>query len=205
MTEPIIELVVVGTTKVVAVACGTCRMVRLDRTTAAECCLPKLCPECGEKCEQRGWLFCDACRERMRIAKEQALYDKAVKVPAAEYEYDVVCTSPFGDSYLDVSMWSDEGLEDERCWACAPLPWPKFDATDIIDSLLGDEFPEDAHEHLDVATLQAVLDAWLAAQGESTFWMADTKRAVVFSLPSCDGEEMMPVEEVSVEDVEASP
>ena len=38
MTQPVLELTLKGTEKVVAVACGTCRRVAPNQTMAENCC-----------------------------------------------------------------------------------------------------------------------------------------------------------------------
>ena len=197
MTEPLVELTVAGTTKVVAFACGACRIVAPSRPLAISCCAPRACETCGAEPPAR-WLKCAPCRARLDAERERALFDAATKVPLAEYDHEMVCTEPYGgdDSYVATEDWDDEGEEQDWAWACVPLPWPRLDADDILYSALEGDFPEDARERLDATGLQKLLDEWIAAQGDSRCYIADRTRVVVFppTIPGCDGEEMMPLE-----------
>lgn len=206
MTEPVLELTLKGAEDVVAVACGTCRRVAPNRTMAQNCCGPNACRKCGAECE-RSWLSCQDCIQKESAAKEQALYDKAIKVHVADYDHDQVCQEPYGgeDEYVAVDEWDSEERGRNWAWACEPMTWPKLDAGDIVSSILEDQFPEHADDQLDVRALQKALDTWLEAQSPSNCFMADHTRIVLFPEVDFSGEEMMPTEEPSAEIAEASP
>jgi hypothetical protein len=198
MTKPVLELTLKGTDDVVAVACGECRRVAHQRVLAEQCCLPHICSACGERCKEMGWTMCKPCREKKRAAKDQKLYDDAVKVPYAEYDHEQVCREPYGgeDEYMLADEWDTQEQGRNWAWACRPLPWPRLDVRDILYAALEDNFPEGAVDWLDGEALQKAFDDWLAAQGESTCFMADHTRVVVFpeELIEFDGEDMMPTE-----------
>lgn len=183
MSEPVIELVQKGGDpgKVVAVACGKCRSVRHTREIAAQCCEPYSCRHCGAE-TPRYWLICDTCRAKRDATKEREMFDKAKKVPIAEYDFSHVCRTPYGGDgeYMDVDHAIDEAEAGDLtyAWACVPQPWPRLDAVHVLEGPL-EEYHEDAIDSLDVEGLQSQLDDWVEKQGESNCFMSDPSRVVI--------------------------
>lgn len=191
MTEPIIELVVKGgdAEKIVAVACGKCRVVRIDRATAERCCKLHDCDLCGATCE-RPWTRCAKCRQTERdkdyARKRAKAFNAANKVLAKDYPHDQVCLSfwPDESDYYVLGEWDDEPDEHPWVWGCTPMPWPRPMMDDIMSNLL-DDFPERAIEDLpDLNGLQSVVEEWFDqhASDPSGYWMIDKRTVVVLDV-----------------------
>ena len=188
----LIELVVRGGDEVVAVACGTCRVVAHSREAAAACCAPRKCETCGQDI---GHSWCKPCSDKRTAKAEQARVDKATKVPAAEYSgplfTEEVNAGDYGEGYF-----SDEAALRDACddsgeempvyaWACKSQRLT-LDAGSIVEDALenqqahegaGDAIPEAA-----MAELEAFVTAWAEKHGP-TSWRPDYSRAVVFAAP----------------------
>lgn len=186
--NPILELVLKDDPeKVVAVACGKCRIVRLNQTEAERCCRPYKCDMCSVEIEERGWMRCKSCREKVQAKQDQERFDKAKKIQLKDYDFEYVCIdgNEVTSSVEDI-LDRNEGLDPDDddyirwAWACHPQSWPHFDAHDIIYNHCEDLF-EDASDDLDAPSLQKALDEWLAAQGQCTWHISDESRVVIFA------------------------
>ncbi len=188
--EPL-ALVVYGSTsgEVAAWACGKCRCVALDEQRARECCATKIC-RCGRPIERRHWLICDACEnaafKEKQERKEAAAFEKAVKIPAKDYDGPVTVNGEkFFACVEDLIGEYEEGEEPEYVWACR-IARLVFDASDLIDFVLeSQEHHEDARDSIadgDVKELQALLNTWVAKQTVETWW-EDRTRAVILKDP----------------------
>lgn len=186
--KPILELVLKGgdAEKVVAVACGKCRIVAVNRQAAEQCCAPYDCDMCGQKCEGR-WTRCESCRQKVHAKRDQERFDKAKKIQLKDYDFEYVCidgeeTTRSVDDVLDRNedLDPDDDGYIRWAWACRPESWPHFDARDIIYSHCEDLF-EDASEDLDAEALQKALDEWLASHGPCGWHVSDETRAVIFA------------------------
>jgi len=171
--------------KTVGWACGKCGILHTTRVyaglredmakdaavrSATECC-DRRC-DCGEPASD-GWTVCKACRLKNEAAKEAALYEKAKKVPLAEYtEPFVFLDGCYGnDGYVHTDQ-IDDALDEELeegvdrpayAWACSPNP-ASFNLADALDSHVGDNHHDGAAEAIDatsVAAAQALVDAAL--------------------------------------------
>jgi len=130
-------------------------------------------------------VICDACRERRAAEREQALFDKAIKVSADSYD---------GPVWDGVDYFSDiaDMLDVYACGGCKPpsYVWActksrlSLDASEIIDDALeAQEHHEDARDQLvDLGELQMALDEWCGRQTLES-WFADYKVAVVLPQP----------------------
>ena len=185
--KPILELVLKGgdADKIAAVACGKCNRVALNRQMAERCCVPLRCDMCPAECE-RGWTRCKSCQGKVYADERQAVYEKATKVPIAEYDFGYVCIDGCEESSdIDdvVNNNDDVGSDDDDfvpwAFACMPIAWPTLDAHNIIETMCNDLW-KDAHEDLDADALQQALDAWREAQGPCTGHLWDRSRVVVF-------------------------
>ena len=155
-------------------ACGSVWMVNdqgFDPEDAARrCCAVMIC-ECGEKTEMHR-TACKACISKHEAEKEQALFDKAEKIPWHEYDGEMVY-SERQEYYPDVETMLDS--EDDPpddppswAWACTPWAWActplkmSFDAAELIqDKLETEEHHEEAYVGDDgIKELQAFLDKW---------------------------------------------
>lgn len=185
--KPIIELVIKGgdPDKVVAVACGSCRLVRRDRRQAETCCDHHRCKHCG-KITERPWLICTGCRAQQEAKKEREMFDAATKLTPEEYDLDYVCLTPYGGEgeYRDTDELEDLAEDHAYVWACVPQPWPHLDALDILTNAL-EEFHEHAIDQLDVSGLQRTIEEWWKAQGESRCHIADKTRVIILDPERC--------------------
>ncbi|KKN79968.1 hypothetical protein LCGC14_0334760 [marine sediment metagenome] len=160
-------------------ACGACAAAyggKLAEKTALECCAEMLC-DCGKPVDGKHCTSCYACRVKTQDAKEQALFDKAEKIPWREYDGEMVYSDrqefyPDVDSMVDAE---DDPPDDPPrwAWACTSLKL-KFNAMDLVNGQLeADDHHEESRSYIgdnDVAELQKLLDAWCEKQTVETFF-----------------------------------
>lgn len=199
MNAPI-EVVVKGSEKVIGYACPECHMfcsptiyackwelaleAALDHATR---CCDKRCQDCGEKLEPKShYVVCNACRSKRDAANEASRFEKATKIPEAEYDgwvYDEATE----EYYASVEEYR-ERVEDGASsflWATTTIDGFRLDADDIVQSALenGDHH-EDAGDSVEgIGELQTMLDAWCDKQTVRSY-MVDYGRAVLVSSPS---------------------
>ena len=104
---------------------------------------------------------------------------KATEVALADYEHAWVCTDVDGEE--GTYYPPEEAIANGHAWAFAieRRSYPVPDADGIIEHMC-EELHDAAHEHLDVAALQAALDAWHAAQDQNgAGFTVDTTRVVI--------------------------
>jgi hypothetical protein len=193
--EPILELIVKGgdSERVVATACGKCKIVAINEYIAKQCCMPRACGRCGKPSPQY-WMLCDDCRTADADEKERQLFEKATKVLLADYDHEYV-SLPGSDEYpgIDEVMELNENIAAgrESCsrlrtspidWAFAvqSSPWGRPCADSVIEQICDDLY-ESAHERLDADSLQKVMDEWLESQGPSYCFTEDRSRVVIFN------------------------
>jgi len=195
VTAPIIELIIRNgdPEKVVAVACGTCRIVARTPEDATQCCAPKLCQDCGAEVK-RYMTLCDDCACKASAAKyakkTAAAFNKATKVLVSDYQGSHVCLhlSPDESDYLDLDdiadrLDDDEGFREAHpwVWGCYPTPWPIPEMDEVMSSLL-EEFPEGAMDNFpDINGLQSVVVDWFQehASEPSGYVMVNDRVVVV--------------------------
>lgn len=185
-TRPPLALIVQGRepVQVVAYACGTCGIVTRTEHEAVGHCEPYDCSGgCGAKLPKKEYRTkCDACMEAARQAGEDARYEKARKVPLAEYQQEGLFVEDewFNDWEDLVDSMDSQGREvPEWAWGCEPLAFA-LDAERLLENAL-DEHHEDARDGIDdaeVKRLQAFLDEWAAAQ-KITSYQCDTSTVVL--------------------------
>lgn len=194
MTKEPLALIVKGREpeEVVAWACGACGIVARTEAEAGTCC-PKRCG-CGVELAKHRY-ECDACRDKRFAAarakeaeKERAAYEKATKIPYADYDGDYLYCEGYGsgsggDGYfgdLDDLLDTIDGEQEppEYAWACSPTKI-SFDAHDLIESACQESYEDAAGDVGEGAAkeLQALLDAWAEKHGPTSY-QPDYSRAV---------------------------
>lgn len=185
-----IPMVRQGSDEVLGYVCEQCKIfhnpnvyatysIDAAKSSAERCCVPRVCETHGS-IERNS--YCRGCADEKQAAKLQAAYDKAKKIPSYEWTDPVV--DPDGQAGDDGWCLSVEDLLDQCdeplawVWGTVKLDFPSLDAEDIVSNTLR-EWHEDAIENADVAGLQKLLDAWVAAQKECVCWMEDHGVVVV--------------------------
>ena len=157
--------------------CGACGAIRHAEYSAERCCQPLFCRAgCGAVVGYYG--ECHAC-QKVRIRKEESeAYEKAEKIPVADYDEEHVCL--VGGDYRTVEDVLDDEEEDrpEWAWAVDYLGVPRIDAYETMLNMLEESY-EDAIEDLDIGDLQARIDEWIEKQN-FTSYIEDRTRVVVF-------------------------
>lgn len=204
MTHPEpIALTEQGQDKIVAFACGKCRVVasfssryvgdqavELARNEARGHCGPWHC-ECGRERRPLAY-FCKECGDEVqrkvyadRMARRVA---KARRVALDDYNVGMVCVDDDVIFKEELFELLNEGEVSGPVWGCYERPL-KLDADDIITQALeSGEHHEDARDYLEKGAheaLQKALDEWCSKYGRrvSTFF-ADYGTIVV-----CDAAE----------------
>ena len=166
----VIELVIRGQDKVVALACGKCNTIydlRFEQA-ARECC-DRRCRHCDAPAP-KGWVSCEACRKALEEFNEKLAVEKAEKVLYADYKgqylfHDALANDGFIEAEIAGDVLREIEPEDrpKYAWACRTMSMPNLDAADLIENAFAD-FPEEAVEYLDHETLQDSLDKWVREQ-----------------------------------------
>lgn len=194
--EPI-EVVIKGSEKVIGYACPVCHMFCSPLIYAckwelaleaafdhAKRCCDKHCEDCDVKLEKGDYnVLCRACRLKRDAAKEAARFEKATKIPEAEYDGWVFDESS-EEYYASVDEWRDQRdrFDQTYLWATTEIDGFRLDAEDIVGNALENgEHHEDAIESVeDLDDLQEFLDAWCAKQAVMSY-MVDYTRAIVLA------------------------
>lgn len=175
--------------KIVAWACGTCRIVRHDENSAAGCCEPRKCSGCGIVVDEKWYTACRACRDKQDTAKEAARVEKAEKVTTAGLTPDFVFCPHCDEYYSDIDTFFD-GHGDitdpddfpTYVWA-TKMKTLSLDARDIVFRGLEADFHEDAGSGIaneDFAVLQSAIDLFIAENRQDlTSYEEDYGRAVL--------------------------
>lgn len=179
-----LDLVVSGSDKIVAYACGKCKYVKKDKASADKCCLPKeavIVPRCA--CGNQLYhsnVKCYTCKEFDRLSA-------AVEV---EYDGNMVYypNVPEGDGYFmfpeDLIDWwndhqEDNGLDNplpEFAFCTNPMPF-RVDADSMLERAL-EEHHEDAYASLvDKDVLFKFVHEWAEMQPVISYEV-DYKRKV---------------------------
>lgn len=184
MADPL-ALTIAGGDKVVAHACGKCRIVARSEADARACCAPKLC-QCGATLE-RYRTSCETCRRDDRDRRELERINKAQKVSWRDYTGPVYLNGSGGndgfhgdlDEFLE--SWMDEHeTPPPFVWACDVEKF-SMDATEIVSrELESQECYEDAFDRVgqrDIERLQKACDQLTAAAKIET-WRETHNRIV---------------------------
>lgn len=180
--------------------CGACKSaVEINargRETAAACCTDKpadVCVDCGGAPTFHNPRTCNACSAARIRAKERAAYDKAKKVPIAEYDVDMFYLEGAGnEGYVNTDDWEDDvdgSFPDARpSWAWGTYEEkPTADLAAWVSEDVLQEHHEGACDSVDdkkIALAQTLLNEALA--GVTTFYM---DRSVVVLLPPREPDE----------------
>lgn len=163
----VMNLVIEGTVKVVALACGRCgRVYDLSQEVLVEeCCKPSICSKCGVVTRAH-WTVCDPCRVKKDAEREAAKFEAAPKVAFNDYQGRYLQSDAFnGEGFVETASIEDDLFDVEPkvrpryAWACEPRPLPRILADDVLENNL-DDYHEDAIDWLDVNALQKALDDW---------------------------------------------
>lgn len=152
-------------------ACGKCRMmtwrsqfgggllaIEESLRIATECCIPKMCEKHGKEVTKY-YTNCDMCRNESRWAKEQAIFDKAEKVPYSEYTGEFLYRDGFGnEGYFSTSEVFDDDMEDDDgpitwAWGCIEetVTEQDCDLSDHVYEHILQDHHESAGEYVDEA------------------------------------------------------
>lgn len=191
MAEPLELVLKSDAGHTVAWACGACRYVARDEAAARECCEPYDCSGgCGAKLPKKEHRTrCDACMDRDCTAREQAKYDKARKVPLAEYQAEGLFVDDRWFHDFDELADHYDGDDEARpawAWGCTPIGFG-LDADQAIEGAL-EEHHEEAGDNISDAErkrLQSFLDEWAVAQ-KITSYQCDESTVVL--LPTAEAE-----------------
>lgn len=181
-------------TKVLGWACPECHALFTDSRGAefaAECC-PKPCQWGAVPCTQKALrhkLFCEVHTEVHRAGREKERYEKARKIPDAEYEGLLFWHDGHGGTCGD-NYYRDWAEILEHCEEVGIDPPPyvygctkkgaSSDAGQIVSSAL-EEFHEDAADGVSaeqMTELQTMLDAWWARANIQS-WDTDYETVVL--------------------------
>ena len=170
------ELVIKGTEKVVAYACGRCGLVFRDSFAAERCCPNYVCRYCGAVTDPYH-LACDACWDLARLRK-------ARRVSLAEYGIAMVCVE--GDRYLeteDVEPAVEEGeITQPWVWGCDFTPF-RLDIVSAMENELQDHHEDAEFDHVD--ELEEFVERWNKKQTGGSYYI-DHKTVVVLNAEQLD-------------------
>jgi hypothetical protein len=160
---------------------------------AKGCCGPNPCESCSAPTEPH-WLLCRACLDKKEAAKERARFEKAEKVPLAEYTGQYVYIDGLGDEGF-ISVDEIEEVLDEVDsaarptwgWACDPQT-VSLSLTDAIDSAL-EEMHESAREFVDEAIVEEAQKLVDKALEGAVSYFCDNTTAVLLPKPESPKEE----------------
>lgn len=182
--EKVLRLVVQGSDRLVALACGKCGTVHPlgQEGRAAQCCEPYRCGTCGVE-TRRYWTICDGCRSAKEREKEAARFAAATVVP-----WDEAAGAMLYDEENDRWISEVEDAEDDdppTRYAYATTPrLLHIDADGIIENALeSGEHREDADLEVSDAMreeLRTFLADWCRRTGVVSHF-PDYSRVVVFT------------------------
>ncbi len=153
--------------------CKMCGKVYYNKVVAEECCKGKEKPK--NKCRvcvcevEPPWTICRSCREKER-------YDKAIKIPYAEYKIPMLYDERTEKFFSDPEELEEEyfdNLEDEVpawCYGCVEIPF-KIDIDNAIESA-SEKMHEDFDYERDVMSLKELhefIKQWNAKQTAKTY------------------------------------
>jgi hypothetical protein len=160
--------------------CGECGVLyggtrdKNGEELAEKCCKPYLCA-CGADCGKH-WTACKACRDAKELEKEKKRFEKAKKVPFAEYT-GFGCFDPKTDKfYEEIEYLTDHYEDGDDCeegetppkyaWGTTEVR-PRYDADYVIEHISQDMFEDYPDSVVDPEGLQKFLDEWCARQPSS--------------------------------------
>jgi hypothetical protein len=128
--------------------CGYCGQPYWDKSKADLCHNDRICADCGDVMGKRSYYtVCNTCQVKKRIAKEQELFDKAIKITFKDYCLDYTSDYLYIDDkyvYLDDLEYEFDDYEDEDLpkfmWATKP---------EVI-MLCDEEIIQDYEEHCEI-------------------------------------------------------
>ena len=137
--------------------CTECKLVRRTQEEAEACCAPYECNMCG--CELPRKMFrtrCSECIEKTRVAKMQALMDKASLIENGMHMYHEHVFCDTGDKYGDsetvterITDYLSELEPEDRpkeivIWICGTEPVVNTHAGWILDQI---ELPDECEDY----------------------------------------------------------
>ena len=167
--------------------CSDCRAVFADKEQAENCHGERIC-SCGNKIEQRYRHLCSDCdrrewKEKERI-KEAERFEKAAKVPAAEYKGGMVY-GPDEKYYEEIEDAIDqylEGQEPEYVWACKDIGVIKATTESLYENMLENMWEDaDVHDLNGLDELESAVVAFNEANKNISVWQPDYTTAVIIT------------------------
>ena len=177
-----IALVVRGTEKVVAYACGKCHVVASSEEQAKRCCAPYVCDECGRLISGRCYTKCSECIDKHQAERDRAMLAKANKVAWDADNCPSGMVSFHGEWHESIEAFVDYwmSLNDKL----PPFVWAGEECRLTLDAeqILRDELERQNHyeDEFDrigessIASLQKIIDEWLAGLGLKWFEQSNT-------------------------------
>lgn len=185
--------------------CEQCRIVKRTQEEAEKCCRPAICA-CGTEIKELHYSDCHACRQ-LRYAledeeRERNRFEKATKIPEAEYEGPVLCervnyndgyfrdTGELHDMLSDEDLLSDmtEGFPEDfipplYAWACHVDPICHLDLHTVLENACQEE-PEnwDSRRLKGTDDLKKALETFNDLNKEEVVWTPNYKLAVLLDI-----------------------
>lgn len=171
--EPLELVLKSNTEKIVAYACGVCRIVKPNREMAVECCAPMKCCGCnGDILERRYFGRCFECMEKDKEERHEKRLNSCI--PWSEYHEEQF----FDDEnfYTDLDSLFDNYTDDpEACPECVEATEQasvNFDMDRFIEDYtedFGDEFVFNATAE-EIAKMKEIIDEFFR-KGISKTWL----------------------------------
>lgn len=160
--------------------CGKCRIVAHSETQAARCCNWK-CEACGAP-SRKYYMLCDTCQKVKWAREDQARYDKATKIPEAEYSGWVTDGDRFFESVDELrDYYHGEDLPD-HVWACTSNAFVNVGVDDVIAVFQDDAYEDfDSYDLEGLAELKDALSRFVEANAGLVSYQQDYKRCIVLS------------------------
>jgi hypothetical protein len=173
--------------------CSECRAVFPNREQAEGCHGERIC-KCGKPIDRRYYATCSECSNAAFDAgqqeKEKVRYEKAEKVPYADYKGGMLFD---GDKYFsDLEEMEDHYYDaplPEYVWACEDVGVPKATSESIVENLLENMWEDADHNDLNgLDELDAAIAKFNEANESINVWEPDYKTAVLIPRPKQGGE-----------------
>jgi hypothetical protein len=164
--------------------CSECRTVFASKEQADICHGERICA-CGATIKSRYQSQCDECwrkdSQEKEATKERERFEKATKIPYAEYKGEMVMD---GDDYFnDLEEVLDrylDGQEPEYVWACEDVGCPKANIDNIVENMLENMWEDaDINDLNGVAELEAAVEAFNKANESIRVYIPDYTTAIL--------------------------
>jgi hypothetical protein len=179
-----IELYKKDGTSAGAFYCSECRAMFGSEEQASGCHGERIC-ECGKPIDRRYYAICSECSDTKfrteQAEKERQRFEKAEKVPYADYEGGMLFD---GDKYHDdlESLEDDvfDGDMPEYVWACKDIGVIKATTENLYENMLENMWEDaDVSDLCGVDELEAAVTAFNEANAGIHVWEPDYSTAIL--------------------------